>query len=139
MAQSIAWALTAALPVLVPSVIWARTRVSLTYVWRHGRLPRMDRPQLFTEWVQWRKLHDRDHGLAMLTDKLFAKAFAADRIGNEHVVPTLWQGYSLPSEAPWPMPFIVKANHGCNQFVVVRNDSDWQTALRSAPGWLSKP
>ncbi len=37
------------------------------------------------------------------------------------------------------MPFIVKANHGCNQFMVVRNDADWQTALRLAPGWLWEP
>jgi hypothetical protein len=37
------------------------------------------------------------------------------------------------------MPFIVKANHGCNQFVVVRNEGDWQRALRLAPGWMRKP
>ncbi len=139
MAQSIAWALAAALTVLVPSAVWARTRVTLTYVWRHRRLPNIERPKLFTEWVQWWKLRDRDHGLATLTDKIFAKAFAADRIGPEHVIPTLWQGHALPRQAPWPMPFIVKANHGCNQFVVVRNDADWRTALKRAPGWLSEP
>lgn len=139
MAQSIAWALTAALPLFVPPAAWARARVSLAYAWRHGRVADIDNPQLFTEWVQWRKLHDRDHGLAMLTDKLFAKAMAADRIGPEHVIPTLWSGHALPRRAPWPMPFIVKANHGCNQFVVVRKASDWQAALRLAPAWLREP
>ena len=129
----------AALAVLVPSAVWARIRVTLIYVWRHRRLPRIDRPVRFTEWVQWRKLHDRDHGLALLTDKMFAKAHAADVIGQEHIIPTIWHGYTLPQHAPWPRPFIVKANHGCKQFVVVRNDADWQAALRQAPRWLRKP
>ena len=139
MAQTIAWALTAALPVMVPSAAWARARVYTTYAWRHRRLPRLRHPRQFTEWVQWRKLHDSDHGLAMLTDKLFAKAYAAERIGDENVIPTLWHGPALPTVAPWPMPFIVKANHGCNQYVVVRNKLDWQTARRRAPGWLRQP
>ena len=139
MSQTFAWALTAALPALVPAAVWARTRVSITYAWRHGRLPRLEKPQRFTEWVQWRKLRDRDHGLAMLTDKIFAKSYAGERIGEGHVIPTLWHGIVLPRRAPWPMPFIVKANHGCNQFVVVRNEDDWQTAHRIAPNWLREP
>lgn len=94
---------------------------------------------LFTEWVQWRKLHDRDHGLAMLTDKLFAKDLAAARLGDDFIIPTLWQGTQLPSLPPWPLPVIVKANHGCGQFVVVRDAADWQRALRVAPAWLAKP
>ena len=129
----------AALAVLVPSAVWARIRVTLTYLWRHWRLPRIDRPVRFTEWVQWRKLHDRDPALAMLTDKIFAKTLAIDTIGQQHVIPILWQGDVLPRQAPWPRPFIVKANHGCKQFVVVRNDADWQTALNRAPRWLRKP
>ncbi|NCP13792.1 MAG: hypothetical protein GW858_06450 [Sphingomonadales bacterium] len=139
MALSIAAALAAVLPVPIPSALWARTRVTLTYFWRHGRLPRINTPVRFTEWVQWRKLRDRDHSLAMMTDKLFAKTCAIETIGQDHVIPTLWQGDTLPRQAPWPRPFIVKANHGCNQYVVVRNDADWHTALRRAPRWLQKP
>ena len=119
--------------------IWPKVRVSLAYLWRHHRWPDVVRPALFTEWVQWRKLSDRDHVLAMLTDKLFAKEFAATRIGYEAIIPTLWQGTRLPTSPPWQLPVIVKANHGCGQFVVVRNESDWKRALRKAPSWLTKP
>ena len=37
----------------------ARLRIRLTYWWRHGRLPDIDAPRTFTEWVQWRKLNER--------------------------------------------------------------------------------
>lgn len=129
----------AVVPASIPAARWARTRVSLTYYWRHRRWPDVDSPKLFTEWVQWRKLRDRDDGLAMLTDKSFAKAFAAERIGANHIIPSLWVGRTLPTIAPWPLPFIVKANHGCNQYVVVRNEKDWLRARRQAPRWLSRP
>ncbi len=118
------------------SAEWARLRVSVIFLWRHGYLPDLDNPRLFTEWVQWRKLYDRDLGLAALTDKVYAKAFAAERIGSDLIVPTLWQGERLPDSPPWPMPFVVKSNHGCKQFVVVRCTNDWQRARQLAPGWL---
>ena len=116
-----------------------RGRIMLLYLWRHHRWPDLGHPARFTEWVQWRKLHDRDHGLAMLTDKLHAKAFAAGCIDPHMIIPTLWQGLHLPPAPPGPMPFIVKANHGCGQFVVVRNAADWEHAQRVAPGWLARP
>lgn len=115
--------------------IWAtrRLRVRALYFARHGRLPDLDAPVRFTEWVQWRKLDDRDRGLALLTDKLHAKTLA-----GELAVPTLWSGTQLPTEPPADLPLIVKANHGCNQFIVVRSLADWQQARRIAPRWLDR-
>jgi hypothetical protein len=131
-------ALILAIALGVPSAAWARVRVTITFAWRHGYMPNLARPQVFNEWVQWRKLYDRDLALAALTDKQYAKAVAADRIGPSLVIPTLWFGDRLPPVAPWPMPFIVKANHGCRQFVVVRSDHDWRLAKREAPEWLAR-
>jgi hypothetical protein len=105
-------------------------------LWRHGYFPNLRQPRLFNEWVQWRKLKDRDLGLALLTDKLAAKLLVSEVLGGEFVIPTLWHGDQLPRTPPWPMPFIVKANHGCQQFVVVRCYKDWQHARRKAPKWL---
>ena len=130
--------LVLAISLALPSAAWARVRVAITFLWRHGSLPNVARPRLFNEWVQWRKLYDRDLTLAALTDKLHAKAVAANRIGQDLVIPTFWVGDHLPDVAPWPMPFVVKANHGCKQFVVVRSDGDWRIAKREAPGWLTR-
>jgi hypothetical protein len=130
-------ALSLAIPFSLPfRVNWARVRVYIIYFWRHGYLPNLAQPRLFNEWVQWRKLKDRDLSLAVLTDKLAGKALARDVLGSEFVIPTLWQGDQLPSTPIWPMPFIVKANHGCQQFVVVRCLEDWERARRRAPKWL---
>jgi hypothetical protein len=117
---------------------WAELRVAIVYFWRHGRWPRLDRPERFTEWVQWRKLNDRRHALAKLTDKAQSKAIAEARLGAEHVIPTLWLGEQLPEVAMWNFPFIVKANHGCRQFVVVRGEADYARAKSRAPRWLAR-
>lgn len=121
------------------SIDWARQRVTVAYWWRHRRRPNLDGPLRFTELVQQRKLSDRRLSLAMLTDKLHAKQLASSRIGPESVVPTLWEGDHLPSCPPWPYPFVVKANHGCNQFAVVRDPDDYRAARRQAPTWLRRP
>ena len=126
-----------AVPVLAPP--WARWRVAFFYWWRHGRWPDLDAPQRFTEWVQWRKLKDRRHSLALLTDKAHSKCIAEGRIGTEHVIPTLFLGHVLPAVVPWPMPFIVKANHGCGQFIVVRSAADYARARAVTPLWLARP
>lgn len=110
----------------------------MVYSWRHGRWPQLDAPRRFTEWVQWRKLSDRRQNLALLTDKAHAKGVAEARLSAELLIPTLWLGEKLPPIAPWPMPFIVKANHGCGQFVVVRDAADYARARALAPGWLER-
>ena len=111
--------------------------LSLLYRWRHGRWPDQARPRRFTEWVQWRKLNDRCVARARLTDKRHGKELAAAILGPEMVVPTLWHGQVLPAVAPWPMPFMVKANHGCGQCLVVRDAADWRRARRITRGWVA--
>ena len=118
------------------AAILPTARVATTFLWRHGQLPRLARPQNYNEWVQWRKLNDRDPDLALLTDKLHAKSLVANLTSPSLVVPTLWHGDRLPEVPPWPGPFVVKANHGCGQFVVVRGSEDWRLAQRIAPRWL---
>ena len=134
--NSAALALPLAVPDLAP--LWARWRVKMFYWWRHGRWPDLATPQRFTEWVQWRKLNDRSLGLARLTDKAHAKSIAEARIGAEHVIPTLWLGRDLPAVAPWTMPFVVKANHGCGQVIVVRTSADYARARIVAPRWMRR-
>ncbi len=88
--------------------------------------------------MQWRKLNDRCRALAQLTDKAHAKTVAATRLPAELIIPTHWLGANLPEVPQWPMPFIVKANHGCGQFIVVRNGDDYDRARIVAPTWLAR-
>lgn len=108
------------------------------YRWRHGRWPRLGDPRSFTEWVQWRKLNERGGVAPGLADKQHSKDIALARLGEQHVVPTLWLGAALPREAPAPFPFIVKANHGCGHSLVVRDPVDYARARILSRRWVDK-
>ena len=75
--------------------------------------------------------------LTRLADKVLAKAFVAARIGGQWVIPTLWQGSRLPRAPQWPLPFVLKARHGCNQCAFLRTgDEDWPAIRRRAERWV---
>lgn len=115
---------------------FARLRIRVSYAWRHRRLPDLNSPRRFTEWVQWRKLNERCPFLASLTDKCAAKAMVAARLGTQWIVPTLWQGEAAPAIPPWPVPFVIKASHGCNQYAIIHDVArDWPAALARSRQW----
>lgn len=118
---------------------WARVRVPLTYIWGHGRLPDLQHARRFTELVQLRKLHDRDARLPLRLDKVLSKEVVAAELGAEWCVPTLWHGATLP-EAPFAShPMMVKARHGCNQYLPFMPGGDWKALRRRSAGWTAKP
>lgn len=120
--------------------ISARLRIAITYLWRHHRLPEIGQPQRFTEFVQHRKLFDRDLRLPAFSDKVTAKLLVAERIGEQWITPTLWQGAQLPDHPEWTRPFVVKSRHGCNQRAFVRTGlEDWNAIRRRSSGWLKQP
>ena len=60
-----------------------------------------------------------------LTDKIEAKKFIAERVGEEYVIPTYWSGRTLPPlrvRRQWSRPYFIKAAHGCHQDVEVAAD-----------------
>lgn len=114
-----------------------RLLVGLTYLWRHGRVPRLSSPRRFTEFVQHRKLYDHDPRYPTLIDKLTVKETVTAILGPEWVTPTLWSGSTLPPRSPWPAPFVVKSRHGCNQRVFVRTgEQDWAAIRKLANRWM---
>ncbi len=53
-------------------------------------------PRTHSEWVQHHKFLRRDPRLVTLTDKIEAKQYIAERVGQEYVIPTYWHGRRLP-------------------------------------------
>ena len=123
------------------STVGAHSAVVAAYLWRHGRVPNLAAPRLFTEWVQWRKLADRSAGHPSLMDKLAAKRLAAGALGREWTIPTLWSGDD-PLEIPrFAFEIMIKARHGCNQFARIgarSSGQDWQRVLTRAQRWTAK-
>lgn len=116
----------------------ALLRINLTYLWRHGRVPKLDEPTLFTELVQLRKLRDRDPRMPQLADKMAVKTLVAERLGRDWVVPTLWAGERLPQRSRWAQPIVVKSRHGCNQNAFVHDGADWPAVRARAARWMRK-
>lgn len=99
-------------------------------------MARLKAPKLFTEWVQHRKLNDRDPRLATLADKVTAKEIVAGILGRDWVTPTLWRGSELPSRPAWDYPFVVKSRHGCGHTAIVKDHFDYARALRLSRRWM---
>jgi hypothetical protein len=115
--------------------------LKLQFVRYQRRIPNFRKPRLFTEKVQYRKLHDRNPMLPLYADKVTAKHLVADILGSEWVIPTLWSGTALPprEERNWPLPYVIKANHGCEMNIFVRSaaDQNWDEIESKVNEWLS--
>ena len=114
----------------------AQLRVQLCFLWRHRRLAQLQQPRTLTDHIQRRKLIDRDPLIPLLTDKIAVKAHVGDTLGHHWLTPTLWRGTELPEEPAWPMPFVVKARHGCGQTTVVFDQADYVRALQLSRRWM---
>src|SRR6218665_1675591 len=118
----------------------AQLRIALLYALRHRRLVHCHRPVRFTDWVQWRKLYDRDPRMAPLADKVAVKAHVGGVLGHEWVTPTLWHGRRPPELPAWAPPFVVKSRHGSNQRAFVRTgEEDWAAIRAAARKWVRGP
>ncbi len=120
------------------SLSGASLRIHLTYLWRHRRRAQLADPTLFTEFVQLRKLHERNPRMPALADKVTAKSLAAGILGRDWVIPILWSGTALPADLPWKGPVVAKARHGCNQNAFVRNRHDWRQARAASARWMRR-
>ena len=124
---------------LAPPTLWAKVRIALCYLARHQRLVSFENPKTFTELVQRRKLTGRDARMAILADKVAVKTFVAATLGAEWITPTLWQGTDLPSSPDWPLPFVVKSRHGCNQNAFFRDSvANWPKVRLCARRWMKQ-
>ena len=122
-----------------PTNSLAKLRIAICYLVRHQRLISFENPKAFNELVQRRKLNGRDPRMAILADKVAVKAFVAASLGPEWVTPTLWHGTDLPAMPDWPLPFVVKSRHGCNQNAFFPDKvADWPKVRRRARRWMKR-
>jgi hypothetical protein len=100
----------------------------------------LDAPKRFTEKLQWLKLYGGLEAHSGWVDKLEAKRRVAALLGDRWITPTLWHGPALPprAERTWPLPYLIKANHGSGLYrhVVFDSDKDWPAIERQTATWL---
>lgn len=91
------------------------------FKFRTGYPLNLENPRSFNEKIQWRKLHDRNPLFPILSDKLRAKDWIREKIGEDRTVPTLFYTTSA-LELPLGIEketLILKTTHDSGgQFVV---------------------
>ena len=114
----------------------------LLYRIRIGRPLDLENPRTFNEKLQWLKLHDRNPLYTKLVDKAEVKPWVAERIGWEHVVPTLgvWDSFDDIDFGALPERFVLKCTHDSGGLAICRdrNTFDIDAARRKIERSLSR-
>ena len=114
---------------------WAATNRGLTkflpdkahlqalYRGAFGKKLNLDQPTTFNEKLQWLKIHDRNPLYTKLVDKAEVKSWVAERIGWEHIVPTLgvWDSFDEIDFNTLPDRFVLKCTHDSGSVVICRD------------------
>lgn len=83
----------------------------------------LDHPTTFNEKLQWLKLYDRNPEYTKLVDKYEVKPIVAEKIGQEHVIPT-FSVWNRPEDIDFdslPNQFVLKCTHDSGGLVVCRD------------------
>jgi len=87
----------------------------------------LDAPQSFNEKLQWLKLYDRKPEYTTMVDKIEAKKYVADLIGEEYIIPTLgvWDKFDDIDFGTLPNRFVLKCTHDSGGLVICRDKSQF--------------
>lgn len=90
---------------------------------RVGYKLNLDNPQTFNEKLQWLKLYDRRPEYSQMVDKVEAKKYVADIIGDEYIIPTL-AVYNNAEDIDFdalPNQFVLKCTHDSGSIVICKD------------------
>lgn len=90
-----------------------KTYLKLRYRASLGKKLNLENPVTFNEKLQWLKLYNRKPEYTVMVDKVKAKEYVADIIGEEHIIPTLgvWDDPNEIDFDKLPNQFVLKCNH----------------------------
>ena len=90
-----------------------------------GKKLNLNNPKTFNEKLQWLKLHDRKDIYTTMVDKYEAKKYVAERIGEEHIIPTLgvWNHFDEIDFDALPDQFVLKCTHDSGGLVICTDKS----------------
>lgn len=90
-----------------------------------GRFINLKNPKTFSEKLQWLKLYNRRPEYTQMVDKYAVKQYVADKIGTEHIIPTI-DVWNRPEDIDFdklPNSFVLKTTHsGGSSGVVICKD-----------------
>ena len=90
---------------------------------RMGKKLHLDNPQTYSEKLQWIKLYDRRPEYTAMVDKCEAKKIAAEKIGDDYIIPTLgvWDRFDDIDFDRLPDQFVLKCTHDSGGLVICKD------------------
>lgn len=106
---------------IIPDPLFVR----LAYFRRLKKFPNLKNPKTYNEKIQWLKLYDRKPEYTTMVDKAEVKAYVAERIGEEYIIPTLgvWDSFADIDFDSLPDQFVLKCTHDSGGLVICRDKS----------------
>lgn len=88
------------------------------------------RPETFSEKLQWIKLYGCKPEYGKMADKVLAKEYVSEIIGEEYIIPTLgkWKSFDAIDFDTLPNRFVLKCNHDSGTAVICRDKSTFNQA-----------
>ena len=96
--------------------------LKLLYRLKMNKKLNLEHPRDYQEKLQWLKLYNHDPKYTRMVDKITAKEYAREVIGEQYIIPTLgvWEHFDQIDFDKLPNQFVLKTNHsGGNTGVVV--------------------
>ncbi len=108
---------------IIPDKLFLR----LHYRISSGKRLNLKNPQSFNEKIQWLKLYDHNPLYTTMVDKYEAKQYAAELIGQEHIIPTLglFQRFEEIDFDSLPQQFVLKCTHDSGSVVICKDKSSF--------------
>lgn len=107
--------------VIFPDALFLRLKFYLMM----GKRLNLEKPETFSEKLQWLKLYNRKPVHTVMVDKIAAKDYVAKIVGKEHIIPTI-ATYDSVEEIDWdalPNQFVIKCTHDSGGVVVCKDKS----------------
>lgn len=84
------------------------------------REPNLDNPTLFSEKMQWLKLHNHQDSHTAMVDKYLVRSYVADRIGEQYIIPLIgvWNSVDEIDFSKLPCTFVLKTTHDSGGIVI---------------------
>ncbi len=111
----------------ISNILPDRLFIRLEYFRNFGRFPNLKNPKTYNEKLQWLKLYNRNPEYSRMVDKYEAKAFVAQRIGEQYVVPNLgvWDSFDEIDFDSLPEQFVLKTVHDCGGVVICQDKENF--------------
>lgn len=107
-----------------------------------GRKLDLGNPRTFNEKMQWLKLYGGSSLRTRLVDKVTAREWVAEKVGEKYVVPLLgvWDSFDEIDFDALPDRFALKCNHGAGYNIIVRDKAklDLNDAKRKVNAWVGE-